>query len=61
MTRQEAEATLQRTFQLPKLYDKQWESIDRILKGERVLLIERTGFGKSLCSNFQPQFSKGQL
>jgi ATP-dependent DNA helicase RecQ len=52
MTRQEAEATLQRIFKLPKFYEKQWESIERILKGERVLLIEKTGFGKSLCFQF---------
>jgi ATP-dependent DNA helicase RecQ len=52
MNRQEAEATLQRTFKLPKFYDKQWDSIELILKGERVLLIEKTGFGKSLCFQF---------
>lgn len=59
MTRQEAEIILKRTFNLPKFYDKQWESIDRILKGERVLLIEKTGFGKSLCFQFPATVFKG--
>ena len=59
MTRQEAEVTLQRTFKLPKFYDKQWESIERILKGERVLLIEKTGFGKSLCFQFPATLLNG--
>ena len=52
MTRQEAEIILQRTFKLPKFYEEQWEAIDKILRGERVLLIEKTGFGKSLCFQF---------
>ncbi len=52
MTRQEAETILQRTFRLPKFYDEQWLTIDKILKGEKVLLIEKTGFGKSLCFQF---------
>jgi ATP-dependent DNA helicase RecQ len=52
MTRQEAETILQRKFKLPKFYDEQWLTIDKILKGEKVLLIEKTGFGKSLCFQF---------
>jgi ATP-dependent DNA helicase RecQ len=52
MTRQEAELILKRTFKLPKFYDEQWLTIDKILKGEKVLLIEKTGFGKSLCFQF---------
>jgi len=43
---------LQSTFKLPKFYDEQWLTIDNILKGEKVLLIEKTGFGKSLCFQF---------
>jgi ATP-dependent DNA helicase RecQ len=27
-------------------------TLDKILKGERILLIEKTGFGKSLCFQF---------
>ena len=52
MTRQEAETILQTTFKLPRFYNEQWQTIDKILKGEKVLLIEKTGFGKSLCFQF---------
>jgi ATP-dependent DNA helicase RecQ len=46
MTREEAEIILQRTFRLSCFYDEQWNTIEKILNGERVLLIEKTGFGK---------------
>ncbi len=59
MTRQEAEIILQNTFKLPKFYDEQWLTIDRILKGEKVLLIEKTGYGKSLCFQFPATVFKG--
>ena len=52
MTRQEAEIILQSKFKLHRFYDEQWDAIEKILKGERVLLIEKTGFGKSLCFQF---------
>lgn len=52
MTRKEAEAILEKTFKIPEFYDEQWFAIDKILKGEKVLLIEKTGFGKSLCFQF---------
>jgi ATP-dependent DNA helicase RecQ len=52
MTRHEAEIVLQRTFKLSRFYDEQWTTIEKILRGERVLLIEKTGFGKSLCFQF---------
>lgn len=52
MTREQAEFHLNLIFQLPSFYDEQWITIERILKGERVLLIEKTGFGKSLCFQF---------
>ncbi|MCO5250008.1 MAG: RecQ family ATP-dependent DNA helicase [Candidatus Kapabacteria bacterium] len=59
MTREEAEIILQRTFRLSRFYDEQWLTIDKILKGERVLLIEKTGFGKSLCFQFPATIFKG--
>ena len=59
MTRQEAEIILQRTFKLSCFYDEQWTTIEKILKGERVLLIEKTGFGKSLCFQFPAILHKG--
>lgn len=59
MTRQEAEKILQEKFKLPRFYDEQWITIEKILKGERVLLIEKTGFGKSLCFQFPAVLHKG--
>ena len=59
MNRQEAEAKLKHTFNIDCFYDKQWETIEKILKGERVLLIEKTGFGKSLCFQFPALLFKG--
>lgn len=52
ITRQEAEIRLKRIFDLDYFYDEQWRAIERILRGERILMIERTGFGKSLCYQF---------
>ncbi|MDR0982775.1 MAG: RecQ family ATP-dependent DNA helicase [Culturomica sp.] len=59
MTRQEAEILLKRIFKLPTFYDEQWQTIEHILNGERVLLIEKTGFGKSLCFQFPATVFKG--
>lgn len=58
MNRQEAEFKLKSIFGLNQFYDEQWRAIERILRGERILMIERTGFGKSLCYQFPAtQFS----
>jgi len=46
MNRQEAEVVLQNRFQLSRFYDEQWTTIEKLLHGEKVLLIEKTGFGK---------------
>jgi ATP-dependent DNA helicase RecQ len=59
MTRREAETTLKKIFNIERLYDRQWEAIQKILNGERVLLIEKTGFGKSLCYQFPAAQFKG--
>jgi ATP-dependent DNA helicase RecQ len=59
VNRQDAEALLQKTFGLPNFYDKQWQTIEKILSGERVLLIEKTGFGKSLCFQFPATVFEG--
>jgi ATP-dependent DNA helicase RecQ len=59
MTRQEAETILQKVFKLKYFHDKQWEAIDKLLNGDRVLLIEKTGFGKSLCFQFPATLFKG--
>ena len=47
MTRQEAEIRLERVFGFDHFYDEQWRAVERILRGERILMIERTGFGLS--------------
>lgn len=47
-----AERKLREVFHLNKFYDEQWEAISKIFAGERVLLIQKTGFGKSLCYQF---------
>lgn len=57
--RQELEKKLKQIFGLTKFYDDQWATIEKILDGKRVLLIERTGFGKSLCYQFPAVVLKG--
>ena len=58
MNRQEHELRLKRIFGIEHFYDEQWEAIRRILNGERILMIQRTGFGKSLCYQYPAtQFS----
>ena len=52
MTRNEAEIKLKKIFGFDKFYDEQWETIDMLLRGKRMLLIEKTGYGKSLCFQF---------
>ena len=59
MTRVQAEILLKQVFGLNRFYDEQWTVIERLLKGERVLLIERTGFGKSLCYQFPAVLQEG--
>lgn len=59
ITRNQAEAELKRVFGLDHFYDEQWNTIERLLRGERMLLIERTGFGKSLCYQFPALFFDG--
>lgn len=46
LTRKDAETKLKEKFGIEHFYDEQWKSIERILRGERILMIERTGFGK---------------
>ncbi|MFH1526038.1 MAG: RecQ family ATP-dependent DNA helicase, partial [Bacteroidota bacterium] len=58
MNRIEAEKKLQSIFGFEKFYDEQWDTIKLLFEGKRVLLIEKTGYGKSLCFQFPAtQFS----
>jgi ATP-dependent DNA helicase RecQ len=52
MNRQEAGVKLKQIFGFDSFFDDQWKAIDRVLKKKRVLLIEKTGFGKSLTFQF---------
>ena len=52
MNRNQAELKLNEVFGFERFHDNQWQTIDLLLKGKRVLLIEKTGFGKSLCYQF---------
>lgn len=58
-TRPLAEELLKKYFGFPFFYDNQWEVIEKLLLGQRVLLIERTGFGKSLCYQFTALVMEG--
>ena len=58
MDRLENETKLKQIFGIEHFYDEQWDAIQRILDGERILMIQRTGFGKSLCYQYPAtQFS----
>ena len=52
ITRQQSESTLKQIFRLPSFYDRQWEVISQVMAGNRVLFVEKTGYGKSLCFQF---------
>jgi ATP-dependent DNA helicase RecQ len=52
MTREEAERRLNELFGFAQFYDLQWQVIENVLAGKRILFIEKTGFGKSLCYQF---------
>lgn len=52
MSRDEAEVKLKKLFGFDRFHDAQWTIIEKILEGKRVLFIEKTGFGKSLCYQF---------
>lgn len=59
MNRQEHEIKLRQIFGINHFYDEQWDAISRILNGERILMIERTGFGKSLCYQYPATLFSG--
>ena len=52
MNRQEAEQKLKEIFGFAQFHNAQWAAIEKILNKERVLMIQKTGFGKSLCYQF---------
>jgi ATP-dependent DNA helicase RecQ len=52
MNKIEAETILKKIFGFESFYDNQWKVIDKLFMGKRILLIEKTGYGKSLCFQF---------
>ena len=58
MNREEAEIKLKNIFGFDRFYNEQWETIDLLFQGKKVLLIEKTGFGKSLCFQFHAKYSQ---
>jgi len=52
MDRIEAEAKLKALFGFTHFHDLQWKVIEQLMAGNRVLFIEKTGYGKSLCYQF---------
>lgn len=52
MNIQQAEIKLKQIFGFDRFYNEQWETINLLFHGKKVLLIEKTGFGKSLCFQF---------
>ncbi len=52
MNKEQALQHLQKVFKLDSFRPNQWEVIQLLLEGNRVLFIEKTGHGKSLCYQF---------
>lgn len=50
--RNQEEIKLFKIFGFKNFLDDQWETINKIFNGGRILLIEKTGFGKSLCYQY---------
>jgi ATP-dependent DNA helicase RecQ len=59
VNRIQAETQLQNLFGFRQFHDLQWRVIENLLAGRRVLFIEKTGFGKSLCFQFPATQLKG--
>jgi len=47
---------LKETFGFNEFHDNQWRVIEELLNQKRVLIIEKTGFGKSLCYQYPAEF-----
>ena len=50
--RKKAEYILKSRFKIERFYEEQWKTINYLLNNEKVLLIQKTGYGKSLCYQF---------
>lgn len=52
MQRFEAEILLSQKFGFNSFYDTQWEIIKGVFDNKKTLVVQKTGFGKSLCYQF---------
>lgn len=52
MQRFEAEILLRQQFGFNSFYDTQWEIIKGVFDNKKTLVVQKTGFGKSLCYQF---------
>lgn len=52
MDRYKEEIKLKKIFNINRFYDEQWIAINKLLNKKRVLVVQKTGFGKSLCYQF---------
>lgn len=52
MDRNKEETKLKKIFKIDRFYDEQWIVINKLLNKKRVLVVRKTGFGKSLCYQF---------
>lgn len=59
MTRPESEKQLKKLFGYYSFHDLQWKVIEELLAGHRILFVEKTGYGKSLCFQFPATQLKG--
>ncbi len=59
MNRQEADSILKQKFGIDRFYDNQWVAVESLLSRKRVLMIEKTGYGKSLCFQFPALLFEG--
>lgn len=50
------EENLNKIFSYATFYNRQWDVIEKLLEGKRVLLIEKTSFGKSLCFQYTGKY-----
>ncbi len=59
MFKDDAEKKLKELFNIDNFYDDQWLVIQKLFNNNRVLLIQKTGYGKSLCFQFPAIFFDG--
>lgn len=59
ITRKDAEAKLKKIFNIEHFYDEQWKAVERILRGERILMIERQDSVNLCVTSSLPQYLMG--